>query len=64
MKSLKDICQLAVLKEGIPRTNLPQTVTEEVEIMEEKLKFVFSGILFYTTDDDVSSRKIAWENSE
>jgi hypothetical protein len=64
MKSLKEICKLAVIKQGLSRTDLPQVVSEEVEIMEEKLKSVFSGIFFSSKDDAISSLKIAWENGE
>ena len=43
MKSLKEICKLAVIKQGISKTELPKTVAKEVEVVEENIKSLLTG---------------------
>ena len=67
VKCLKEICVLAVLKHGISKTRLPDTVAKEVERMERRVNSLFTGIFFYPVggvDNAMSTIKIAWENGE
>ena len=60
MESLKEKCKLEVIKLGILRTELPKSVAKEVEIMEEKVKSVFTGMFSYSEFFYRGTVEIAW----
>ena len=64
MKSLKEICKLAVIKQGVSKTGLPETVAQEVDTMEGNLKSVFTGSFVYYVDISIGILSIVWENGE
>ena len=64
MESLKELCEIAVIKQGISTTELPQTVATEVEVIESRLKLFFTGTFCYRKDFAESTLKIGWKNGE
>ena len=64
MESLKELCKIAVIKQGISTTELPQTVAKEVEVIESRLKLFFTGTFCYMKDFAESTLKIGWKNGE
>ena len=50
MQSLKDLCKIAVIKQGISTAELPQTVAKEIEVIRSRLKALFTGTFCYWKD--------------
>eukprot|EP00092_Neocalanus_flemingeri_P022390 GFUD01024283.1.p1 GENE.GFUD01024283.1~~GFUD01024283.1.p1 ORF type:complete len:174 (-),score=36.14 GFUD01024283.1:35-556(-) len=67
METLKNMSMMAVLKLGIPRTELPKTVAIEVEKLESRIKSDWTGI-FRRWDRDLwcdrDRVKIDWSGGE
>ena len=60
-------CQfkLAVLKLGISKTELPKTVSREVDMLEHKLKSDFTGSFpYYSEDYSSGTLEIVWARGE
>jgi len=62
--SLKEICLLAVIKEGIERIDLPSTLADEVEELEENIKSIFTGTFQRPHNNTVVTLTIGWTQGQ
>eukprot|EP00092_Neocalanus_flemingeri_P038005 GFUD01041373.1.p1 GENE.GFUD01041373.1~~GFUD01041373.1.p1 ORF type:complete len:169 (+),score=36.21 GFUD01041373.1:111-617(+) len=63
METLKQMSMMAVLKLGIPRTELPKTVAKEVDMLEARIKSDWTGI-FRSWNLWSDHIKIDWSGGE
>merc|ERR1719420_2365955 len=64
VSSLKEICKMFVLKNGITRIDLPTTLAEEVEEMEGRINSIFTGTFHRHKDFSVIPLTIAWAQGQ
>eukprot|EP00092_Neocalanus_flemingeri_P001223 GFUD01001305.1.p1 GENE.GFUD01001305.1~~GFUD01001305.1.p1 ORF type:complete len:153 (-),score=37.73 GFUD01001305.1:136-594(-) len=61
MLTLKNMCKMVVVKYGLAKEEIPQSLIEEIEHMEGRIQSELTGVLTSFYDSDI---KVEWSTGE